>query len=95
MKVAKILDQTRVVVTTEAYELHPGDVLIVNSEKITDPTSGESLGQLPTLRAKVTEVFPKFVVAETYPLIPTEPTKKSTGVSVGDSVIFYRGSEEL
>jgi hypothetical protein len=69
MKVAKILDQHTVAITAgEADGMEKGTILGICGVEIEDPETKEVIGKLPTVRVKVTEVHPKFCVAETYRL---------------------------
>lgn len=70
MKVAKILDEYRAAITrTGGPPLYHGDILVIGSDDVVDPETGEVIGKLPAVRVKVSEVYDKFVVAETYRLV--------------------------
>lgn len=72
VKVAKLLDQFSVVLNIGLNQLpNPvkvGDIFTIVSEDVIDPQTGENLGPYPKLRVKVTEVYDRFCVAETYRL---------------------------
>lgn len=91
MKVAKVIDHYTVAITkTDSPFLFAGDILCIGDERIFDPDTGEFLGRVETLRVKVTQIFEKFVIAETYRVIPTRDVGKATvRVDVGMDVFAY------
>ena len=69
-KIAKIIDEYQVVVNAGSNDLiHDDDCLEVYQpgQEVTDPDTGESLGTLDFVKAKlrVVNVFPKMCVCET------------------------------
>lgn len=95
MKVAKIIDRYTVAITTKGATHYPmcGDILLVGGEDIVDPETGYVIGQMPTARVKVTEVYEQFVVAVTYRIVgPEDPPFIS--VNVGDDVVEYPGNRQ-
>lgn len=87
MKVAKIIDKYRLAISTPDYKPLHGEILLIGQEKVHDPDTGAFLGSLEVLRAKVSEVHPKFVVAETYRLIsPIEVGNPAVVINIGDEV---------
>ena len=83
MRVALVLDQFSLAVTGGAAAgISVGDELRV-SDEVVDPETGAVIGSYPNLRVVVTEVFPRFCVAETL----TQPcVKPVVTINVGDSV---------
>lgn len=89
MKVAKMIDRYTVAITLADGPLDgvsEGDILVIGSEELKDPENGEVLGRLPRVRVKVTEVHPRFALAQTYILGPKPPPGGATVVNVGDEV---------
>lgn len=92
MKVAKIIDNYTLVITKrDGPFLGLGDILCVGTEDVTDPETGEVIGQLDRLRVRITEVHDNFVVAETYRMTTCEDMRFSPTVTVniGDPVTVY------
>ena len=85
MKVAAVLDRHTVAINSGADAgVMTGDLLCITSDVI-DPETGDVIGSYPNLRLKVTEVYPRFCVAETYRLaLPGE--RVAVVVNVGDDV---------
>lgn len=95
MKVAKILDLYNVVITkTDGPHLRYGDILVIHSEPVIDPETGENLGELPTLRVKVTEIYDKFILAETYRMAISK-TDPAVVINIGDTVTPFQVDSEL
>lgn len=89
MKVAKVIDCYRLAITKrDGPFLGLGDILVVGTEDIIDPETGEVIGHWPGLRVKVIDVYDHFVVAETYRLL-TDTKQVVVQVQVGDSVWPY------
>lgn len=68
-KIVKIINEYRVVVNAGSNEsIHDGDILevYVPGTEVTDPDTGESLGTLDYVKAKlrVIDVFPRMCVCE-------------------------------
>lgn len=90
MKVAKLVDRYTVAITRgdgrSLQVLNIGDILCICSSDavVIDPDTGEKLGNLPVLRVKVTEVYDRFVIADTYQL-SCNPYRVVT-VNIGDEV---------
>lgn len=92
MQVAKIIDCYTVAITSrDGPHLGAGDILVIGSEEITDPENGERLGYLATLRVKVTEVYDKFVIAETYRLVSPREQQQVVTVNIGDQAWAWPG----
>lgn len=92
MKVAKIIDRYTVAITRKGEWLAVGDTLAIGGDPVIDPETGETIGELPLLRVKVTQVFEKFVIAETYRLVPALASladRATVTVNVGDDVMLY------
>lgn len=75
-KIVKIINEYRVVVNAGSNEsIHDGDILevYVPGTEVTDPDTGESLGTLDYVKAKlrVTDVFPKMCVCKNRDCEPT------------------------
>lgn len=101
MKVAKVIDNHAVAITRSDGRslqiLSIGDILCIHGSDsvVTDPDTGEKLGNLPMLRVKVTEVYDRFVIAETYQLTHslTYDNNQTVTVNIGDEVKIYQESK--
>lgn len=86
MKVAAVLDCHTVAINRGSEAgVTAGDLLCITSDVI-DPETGDVIGQYPNLRLKVTEVYPRFCVAETYRLVGRGSNERYVVVNVGDDV---------
>lgn len=84
MKVAAVVDHHTVAINRGAEAgLRGGDILCVASD-VVDPETGHVIGSYPNLRVKVTEVYPRFCVAETYRLAHGDD--RIVTVNIGDDV---------
>lgn len=90
MKVAAILDAFSLAITKrDGPHLGIGDILCIGEgAEVIDPETGEVLGRLDMLRVKVTDVYEKFVVAETYRMDGKEPV---VTVNIGDQAWAWPG----
>lgn len=64
-----------------------GNTFAINWKTVIDPETGEDLGQIPGLRVKVSEIYPKFCVAETFSdgqIVPILSRPKEFEVNIGD-----------
>lgn len=100
VRVAKVLDSYTVALTAgENHGVLPGMVYVITSDQIVDPETKEILGRVPKVRVRVTEVFPRFCIAETYRLIPANSklcwgTTPGIVVNIGDvAELFYDPQE--
>ena len=87
-KIAKIIDEYQVVVNAGSNDLiHDDDCLEVYQpgQEVTDPDTGESLGTLDFVKAKlrVVNVFPKMCVCEN-----RETEQKSFFSNISQSLFF-------
>lgn len=84
MQVARVLDRYTVAVNGGAEAgIAVGDELRI-AENIVDPETGEVIGVYPDMRVRVTEVFPRFCVAQTFRI--TVGDDAVVTVNIGDSV---------
>lgn len=85
MKVAAVIDAHTVAINAGTTAgVMAGDFLCITSDVI-DPETGDVIGSYPNLRLKVTEVYPRFCVAETYHLVD-RANNHTAVVNVGDDV---------
>lgn len=100
MKVAKVIDCYTVAINAgEADGIENGAILEILSDPVIDPEDGAILGLHAKLRVKVTEVFERYCIAETYKLtVPTFwelltgtiPRDQLVSVNVGDEARIVR-----
>lgn len=85
IRVATFLDEYRVALNKGSNDgIKSGTFVTVRSE-ILDPDTGEFLGSLHKGNLVVTEVYPKFSIAETYGKT-RDPKEKWITICVGDIV---------
>ena len=68
-----------------------GDLLCITSDVI-DPETGDVIGQYPNLRLKVTEVYPRFCVAETYRLVRGDDNNRVVTVNLSGTNLQVVGA---
>lgn len=86
-QVAKILDCYSVALNRGSeHGVTAGEIYTIASTDVIDPETGENLGRYSKLRVKVTDVYPKFCVAETY-RIPMSGEDREFTVNIGDPAI--------
>lgn len=84
MKVAKILGPFSLALNEgAAHGVKMGTIYAIHSEDVIDPETGANLGRYPKLKVKVTEVYERFCVAETYLMVPGD--RFLAEVNIGDS----------
>lgn len=85
MSVARVLDAHTVVVTGGTdIGVTAGEVLQIR-EDIIDPETGEKIGVYPDLKVRVTDVHPRFCVAETF-CQPQGRNDVTITINIGDAV---------
>jgi hypothetical protein len=82
MKVARVLSSSAVAVTGgEDIGVRVGETLRI-ADPVHDPETGEIIGSYPDLKVVVSEVFPRFCVAET----GRGPRRPTVTINIGDEV---------
>ncbi len=88
-KVAAILDCYTVAINRGEEQGVRSDMCYALGREVIDPETGESLGVCPHLYVKVTDVYPKFCVAETYKRVsPLE--RPEVTVNIGDDAQWVK-----
>ena len=86
-KIVKIIDEYRVVVNLGSGSVHEDQILEVYQpgQEVTDPETGESLGTLDFVKAKlrVVDVFPKLCVCEN-----RETRQKSMLINIAQNLTY-------
>jgi hypothetical protein len=89
VKVAQVIDCYTVAITKDQGSdigVYENEVYAIGNEVI-DPETGDSLGVYPRLHVVVTEVHPRFFVAETYRRVhPRLGERQEVAVNIGDEV---------
>lgn len=87
-QVAKVLDRYSLVLNRGGnHGIMAGDIFTIGSGDIIDPETGETLGQYGKLRVKVTDVHPKFCVAETYRILMPDDRESQVVINIGDPAL--------
>lgn len=89
-QVAQLLDQFSLALNRGSENgVMAGDIYTIGSKDIIDPETGEHLGRYGKLRVKVTDVYPKFCVAETYRILTSDERESKVEVEVGDPALLW------
>lgn len=89
-QVAKVLDRYSLVLNQGSeHSVMAGDIYTIGSGDIIDPETGDNLGQYGKMRVKVTEVYPKFCVAETYRILMSDDRDTKVAINVGDPALLW------
>lgn len=87
-QVAKVLDRYSLALNRGGEDgIMAGDIFTIGSKDVIDPETGENLGRYGKLRVKVTDVYPKFCVAETYRILMSNERDSEITVEVGDPAL--------